>query len=334
MRFLSLLFALFAVSLASPIALYRDLFFREYGVIKANASNSTASNYSNASNATNSTSSGVKPKLAIVVTGGYVPLTNYTSSSEVSITTLYNTTSTLNASQIYNVANTINKTLGSDKYSGVVVLSNENSVESLGFLLSVVIDNYKPVVVTSDVLPGLFVASSTGAISRGALVVQENSIYSGTVFNPQATGWGAVGTVSDSNVAWLYAPSTAQLLAPSSVIRTNYTNFTATNISSSSLPVVPVVYDGQYNSDLLATISSSIDGLVVVASGNATTSTLTSDTLPVVYASGDSSLVVPADVPAGAIAGGYLTPTKAQLLLTVALANSVSNSTLLQSVFP
>lgn len=295
------------------------------------------SNYSNYSNYSNLTSSGKTeaPKLEVIITGGYYQMSNWTSSQDVHVTPLLNSSS-LNSTQLYMVADRVQSAISGDEYTGVVVLGSEGALESLGFFLSVVTDTPENVVVTSKLEDGLAVAWSPLSWFRGALVVDDGFIYSGALYSSGSSGWGALGSVASSTPQYWFTPAWPTLLAPWSPIRQNYTNFTeiaASNSSSTnSSSIVPIVYDGYINPSLVSTLSNSIGGLVVVSSGNSTASDLTSAKVPVVFASYDSA-ISQEDVPQGAIAGGNLSPVKAQLLLTIAITNKVTDPASVKQVF-
>lgn len=307
------------------------------------ASNSTASNLSNASNATNSTKAEEKPELQVIYTGGRVSIaSNMTNSTsfKTNSTELFNGTAALNITELYSVAANINETLSNNKSMGAVVVSNAKSLESLGFLTSIVLDTEKPIVISEDEELALLVANDTGAVGRGALVVTKNGIIYSGVFTPSsATSVGGipVGVIDDADkVNWYLGASVPALVNANSTIRTNYTNFTTTDIYN--LPLVPIVYDGSYSSSLISSLASTVNGLVIVSSGssNSTASTIESTEIPVVYAD-ESALFSPVstkDVPQNAISAGYLSPIKAQLLLSIAAANGVVSDEALSAIFP
>lgn len=336
--------------LASPV---HDLFRRDMVNGSSNSTGGTTWNISNSTNGSNSSnisnSSGVtggsgstsqNDKLKVIVTGGTVSIKSNSSWPNVDVTTLFNASTYLNITELYEVSTVVKETLEMDEYMGVVIVSNSKSLESLSFFSSVVLDTEKVVVVTEDASAGLWVANSTGAESRGALTVDwcTGLIYSG-VFAPTgaSTCYAPVGILSSSSVYWFYEASQPELLSLNSTIRSNYSNFTTTNSTIS--PIIPIIYDGDYSSSLIESLSSSLDGLVVVTSSlssNFSTSTLTSDSLPIVYADGgsDISFVSTDDVPMGAIGAGYLSPVKAQLLVSIAVINNVTDSATIASLFP
>ncbi|CCF56170.1 hypothetical protein KAFR_0A07360 [Kazachstania africana CBS 2517] len=297
-------------------------------------SNGTA----NYSNLTNFTFPAVPEELQVVVTGGIVPILNQT---HLNYTVLFNTSLPLNATQLYNVSATVDELLTNDT-KAVVITSSRRGLEGLGFFTAVVLDTTTPIVVTDDVALGILVANSTSAAGRGALVVDRRGlIYSG-IFGPSdAPGAGIpIGIVNDQDEVIFYNDaSLPAFIGTDSTIRTNYTMFTDAhayqNVSSRIL--VPVVYDATYLASTVDSLASTLSGLVVVVSGPATNSTAVSianNTMPVVYAKtvGPLSYVSTDAVPEGAIAGGYLTPVKAQVLLYIANANDVDYA-LLTSLF-
>lgn len=295
-----------------------------------NLTNSTASN----STAANTTTELVET-IQVYITGGHVSLDNSTHKGS-NYTTVYNQTNALNITQLYDVAAAAEHTIAANETKGTVILTSEKNLEALGFFAAVVFNTSKPVVVASDATLGAIVANNTGAFNRGALVVGPDGIIYSGVYSPsldQSAASIPVGAVTDEDtVAWYFQPSLPNLIAQDSALRTNYTNFTSTTPLEYSLitPLVPIVYDGGYSEDLINSVASTISGLVVISSGattNSTTSQLSSETIPVVYTeTSPLDIVTPGDVPQGAVAGGCLTPVKAQVFLGIAIANDVTSS--------
>lgn len=309
---------------ANPI---RDLYRRDTELLYRRASNATY-------NATNTSSVG-GTKLKVIVAGGTVPRSNYTTSPDVNITTLFNASSALNATQLYQIASDINSTFEDEEYKGVVITGNEGSLESLGFFTSLIIHSAKPVVVTQDALHGIIVANSTEAAGRGSLVVWKDWIFSGVLASTGGPKIGIIGSINeDHTVTWFYDPALPSLIGKHSAIRNNYTNFTNTEVQSE--PVIPIVYDDDYDSSLLQSLSGQVSGVVVVSSGNSTESVFGSSnsSLPIVYSyDGAFGSVSKENIPEGTIASGYLDPLKSKLLLSVAVANGVTDTTALQHIF-
>ncbi|SCV05242.1 LANO_0H03180g1_1 [Lachancea nothofagi CBS 11611] len=359
MRAALVLSALTAMAAASPVTFISDLFKREVEDLKeyddddfdpislwpgnltqeSNWSNwTTASNGSSLSNGSNGTGMSMydTPKLQVFITGGEYTMSNWTDSADVSITTLFNQSS-LNSTQLFSIASSISSALESDDYTGVVVLGSERSLESLGFFLSVVTDSPKSLVVTSDLDEGIAVATSDDSWWRGVLIAYQGLIYSGAVYTPSNPGAVSIGAVYDGIPWFWYTPAWATMLSPDSTIRNDYTNFTDVAMANSSMgtntTTIPIVFDGYYNPSLVSSLSSAIKGLVVVSSGNSTSSELKSATIPVVFANEDQTPVLPGDVPDSAVAGGILSPVKAQLLLAIAITNGVTGHDELQSIF-
>lgn len=325
-----------SVLAACSTTLARPLFKRDS--LNSSNSSSIAWNTSNHSNVSAGPDSSIGTKLKVFVTGGDVSLLQ-TNSSGVETQTLFNSSQALNVTQLYDVASQVNETLEDDTYHGVVIVSNKRSVESLSFFSSVVFETNKTVVVSEDAYSAVQVALDYSSQYRGVLTVAKKSgvIYSGVFapVGPRASGV-PVGILANDQVTWFFEASSPELVAPGSALRTNY-SLTETNVSST--PVVPIVYDGDYSQDLVESLSDSIDGLVVAVSGfatNSSSSTLTSSELPIVYAqaSSDIAFVGTDDVPEGAIPAGYLSPLKAQLLVSIAVANNVSDPQSIESLFP
>lgn len=302
----------------------------------AGGSNTTAAagGYSNttaAAGASNVTSG----KIWVFVTGGTVGLTN---SSDVSVVTLYNSSQALNISQLYSLAGRVNDTLGQGSTQSVVIVSNQESLEPLGIFTSLVFNTDKPIVITQNGARGAAIAKQTSASARGPLVVGDNKLIYPGVFAPtgdESSSCAAVGVASDSsNVTWFFENSVPALVSPSSALKQNYTNFT--NYDVTTAPVVPIIYDGAYSSQLISSLPSA-SGFVVVSSGsNSTLSSVRNSSSPIVFAEAGANLhyVGKEDVPSNTIPAGYLSPVKAQILLSVAAANGVTDQKALRSLFP
>ncbi|CAI4051489.1 hypothetical protein SUVZ_14G1640 [Saccharomyces uvarum] len=308
-----------------------------------NGSNTTTNTtYSNSTNSTsNSTSS--NNELQIIVTGGQVPITN-SSLTHTNYTRLYNSSSALNITQLYNIARVVNETIQDKSSTGAIVVTNAKSLEAVSFFFSILFDTNKTIVVTEDSAYAIPVANDKNAAKRGVLsVTSDKLVYSG-VFTPASTfSYGAglpVAIVDDQDqVEWFFDASRPTLISPSSVIRKEYTNFTTPfGIFENGAPIVPIVYDGGYSSSLIDSLSSAVQGLVVVSSGssNSTSSSIASDIIPVVYAEASTPLnfIDKQDVPENAVGAGYLSPIKAQILLSIAAVNGVTSKSALDDIFP
>ena len=117
----------------------------------------------------------------VIITGGSAVSS---SQSNVTTTTLFNSTSTLNVTQLYQIATQVNQTLQSGSSSGIIIVTNWQSIETLSFFCSIVFNTSKTIVITENYLWGVPILSSTQAQGRGTLVAgSDNVIYSG-VFPP------------------------------------------------------------------------------------------------------------------------------------------------------
>ncbi|QLQ82627.1 hypothetical protein HG537_0H03900 [Torulaspora globosa] len=312
----------------------------KHGPLNVTTNGTTVWNRSNHSNISGGAAGAVGTKLKVIITGGSVPLSNASQFTNVEWQTLFNASSTLNITQLYNVASTVNQTLQDDTYSGVVIVSNQRSVETLGFFSAVVFDTNKTVVVSDDYASGIYVAKDYGSQFRGALTVAQKSglIYSGVFAPAERDASGVpVGLLYDKQVNWFMEPSLPLLIDTTSPIRTNYSNFTTTNISTT--PVVPIIFDGNFSQTVVNRLTGSINGLVVAVpdfASNSTASTLSSTQIPVVFAQVSSEIpfVSGDDVPSDAIAAGYLSPIKAQVLVSIAAANNVTSPASVAQLFP
>lgn len=272
-------------------------------------------------NATNGTTGGGNVPVFVVGGSGQV------SGSAQRIT---NTSGTFNFTQLNQISSQLSRNLQNDN---VVIAANPNSMESIAFYSSVVFNSNNTVVVCEDPSIGQIVASDSHSKGRGALVVsKKNVIYSGAL-----PPWGApVGVIGDDKKAhWFTYSCPPILIAPNSTLRTTYSNFTSSN--SSTAPTVPIVYQEGISSNLLSSVGSSVDGLVVISSGGNSTSTSSmNSSVPIVYAQPQGKVinyVSNSTIPSSGIAAGFLSPVQAQILLSVAIANGVNSTQALKSIF-
>ncbi|EDO14336.1 hypothetical protein Kpol_172p1 [Vanderwaltozyma polyspora DSM 70294] len=286
-------------------------------------------------------------KLKVIITGGDVPINALSSVSDIDIEVLFNSTDVLNITELYSVANSTNVALDSDEYKGAVIIGNSNSLESLGFFESIVIDSPKAVVVSDNIWQGVIVANSSDISGMDPVVAAfgDKLIYSG-VFAPNVDYTGVakdtgiplgICNYAGKEAVWFFNDTDTNLLGYDSIIRNNFPQFSAPSMGgNSSTPIVPIVYGGDLPTSLLSSLGSFVQGLVVISNGPAGNLTLTNSPVPIVYAkSGDSiSYIGEDEVPAGAISAGYLSPKKAQILLEISLINGVSSSSDLSEIFP
>ncbi|CAI4053431.1 hypothetical protein SUVZ_15G2950 [Saccharomyces uvarum] len=264
----------------------------------------------NGSSNSSSSSSGTVP---VIITGGSAVSS---SQSNVTTTTLFNSTSTLNVTQLYQIATQVNQTLQSESSSGIIIVTNWQSIETLSFFCSIVFNTSKTIVITENHLWGLPILSSSQAQGRGTLVAGSDSVIYSGVFPPYTV---PVGVSSQKQVQWFYEACQPTLIASNSTIRLQYSNFSNTQISSSSSssstsggagggasnsstnststpsnsstaaggagtsssssssgPLVPIIYEEGYSQTLIQSLGSSIQGLVVISSGTSSNSTATS----------------------------------------------------------
>lgn len=307
--------------------------------------------WNNGTNGTNGTTPGVVPgilpghnqtdaskKLKLIVTGGWVPV-EISQMEDVVVETVYNTSSVLNITQLYNVGRVANQSLAEDQFKGVVILGNPNNLESLGFFSTIVLNTEKGVVVSGNAIAGLKVANDTGVISRGPLVVDKKQVFSGGVF-PTYSPVGFYDPKSNASVKWLYSSNQPIVASNTSALRTTYTNFTNIEAvsNSSTAPLIPIVYEGSYSQEIFQSLGQVLQGLVIVSSGHGPSNSSSSVALPavpIVYATEGTvtKFIDQSAIPAGAIAGGILTPLQAQILLSVSLANGVTEASSLSTVF-
>ncbi|KAK5780937.1 hypothetical protein RI543_001324 [Arxiozyma heterogenica] len=311
-----------------------DLYRRKQALYRRQDLMSNSTTGINGTNGTNGTtggsgsgaSSGTVP---IIVVGGASTISNGTAVS--------NFTGVLNSTQLFTILRQVNQSLSSSSSSsssqGIVIIASKSSFESIAFFLAITVNTNKTIVVCDDARLGRIVATDAGSQGRGPLIVGKNKvIFSGTL-----PPWGVPdGVIGDNDEAYWFTDACPPLLiAENSTLRTQFTNFTSTNVSSNVM--VPIVFEEGISTTLLNSVSSFIQGLVVISSGSNATSSSQSSSIPIVYTSPKSkfvSFISDANIPSGAIAGGYLSPIQAQILLSVAIANGVNNTQSLTQIFP
>lgn len=303
---------------------------------RAAETNTTVTNATLVSNSTSWASNTTTNLVDVFIACGDLP-----TGADLSCNVLYNTTGNLNLTQLYDVADNINKTLMTTQSTGVVVQAAAPAFESLSFFLAVVIDTYKSVIITEDATLGAAIARDPRAEGRGPLVIDNSGvIYSGSL-TPMSVPVGVIG--DDLKPCWFFEAEQTGLFNWNSTLRTTYSNFT--NTKPTMNPIVPVVYQEGVSTDLVSALSASgaVNGLVLisdqaapVATANTTTPAAAGPAFPVVCVNpeGGITFLSAANIPSFAIAGGYLTPLQAQLLLTIAVSNGVTGATELRALFP
>lgn len=322
-------FLLTLLSFASSISLpeqYPDYAKRSYLYRRQNVTGNGTTPTNGTSGGGQGTGGGTVP-IIIVGAGG---ASNATGGQAVS-----NITGVLNSTQLQEIGTQVNQSLSSSS-NGVVIVGSKASLESIAFYLAITTNTEKAIVVCDDAQLGQVVAKSPHAGGRGPLIVgKKKVIFSGTL-----PPWGVpVGVIGDNKEAYWFTDACHPLLtSPNSTLRTEFSNFTSSSSSNNSNVVVPIVYEEGLESSLLNSLSSSIQGLVVISSGSNSTSTSSeSVSIPIVYTNPKGrqiSYISNSTIPSNAIAGGYLSPIQAQILLSIAVSKGVHNTESLKSIFP
>ncbi|QID88120.1 hypothetical protein GRS66_010826 [Saccharomyces pastorianus] len=238
----------------------------------------------------NSSSSG-GGTVPVIITGGSA--VSSSSQSNVTTTTLFNSTSTLNVTQLYQIASQVNQTLQSGSSSGIIIVTNWQSIETLSFFCSIVFDTSKTIVITENYLWGVPILSSSQAQGRGTLVAgSDNVIYSG-VFAPYTV---PVGVSSQKQVQWFYDACQPTLIASNSTIRLQYSNFTNTQISSSTSTSSTSGGAGGGASNSSSNSSSTASNSSTAAGGAGSSSSSSSSSsgplVPIIYEEGNSQTLI------------------------------------------
>lgn len=299
------------------------------------SSNRTRPSYNHTGYSNGTNTSITEPTLQYIISGGKVPINN--SSSATNYTKVSNSTRSLNITELYGVASKINETISSDDVKGAVVVANSNSLEGLGFLTDLIFNEDKPIVISEDPKLGAVVADDEASEGRGTIVVDKSGlIYQGSLAPGEKCVGIPIGIVVGDKVQYYYDNALeSPWFGNDSTITANFTDFTnIVDFEDTSAPIVPIIFDGDYSTDLVDELSDKIQGLVVITT-NATESSIVSLSLPIVYTSDKApfDIISSDDVPEGTIGGGVLTATKAQLLLSVAIANGVDDVDTLKEVF-
>ena len=242
------------------------------------------------------------------------------------------------------LANTINTLSKDDTVDGFVITHGTDTMEETAYFLHLVIKTDKPVVVTGAMRPStatsadgpmnfyqaVTVAASEKARGLGVLCVFSDSIYSARDFQKLSTtsvtafggrDFGMMGYVLDRNVL-LYNMS----LKP----HTTNSEFSIDGIDT--LPKVGIlIFHVDADPDLVYAAAEKADGLVIVGAGNGNYSIKYNEaigklSIPVVRSSRiGNGMIVPDstfDKWGNIIAGDNLAPTKARILLQLALTRT------------
>ena len=356
MKFQVVLSALLACSSAVVASPIENLF--KYRAVKAshskninstlpawNGSNSSNVTYANGTNSITNTTTAESSQLQIIVTGGQVPITN----SSLTHTNYTDIIQQFFCFEHYRIVQCLpvllTKRSKIKSSAGAVVVTNAKSLEAVSFFLLLSFLTPKSLLLSLKIPAyAIPVANNKNATKRGVLsVTSDKLVYSGVFTPPTACSYGAglpVAVVDDQDeVKWFFDASKPTLISSDSIIRKEYSNFTTSlwSIRKRCSNCCPIVYDGGYSSSLIDSLSSAVQGCVVVSSGstNSTSSTIESTEIPVVYAQANTPLnfIDNKDVPKNAVGAGYLSPIEAQILLSI-LANSITSKSALESIFP
>ncbi|CCH60533.1 hypothetical protein TBLA_0D00230 [Henningerozyma blattae CBS 6284] len=299
-------------------------------VSNSTALNGTSGNQTNGTNVSGANDTKPVPdRFLYVYTGGKTQL--LTNTSHYDFITLYNTTNALNSTELYNVSKCVNESLASRSYSGIIVLGNPDSIESLSFFNAITLNTTFPVIVSEDADLGMAVAMVKGVAKYGPVVAVVNNIvypgvYAPNVANSDSTNGIPIGVCNDANsVDWYFESIYPTIIRD---VQANFRNFTEAPEKTDA--IVPIL---SYNSAFPVNSLPLIKGLVIEARGtNFTSVDVKGAAYPIIFAS-DNAYVGPSQVPEGAIAGGSLDVTKSQLLLSIAVSQGVTNATELQKLF-
>ena len=248
--------------------------------------------------------------------------------------------------QLNNVSTWANSTEVASNVTSLVISASNTSLETTGFYFGLAYPN-ETVVITSNTTLGLAVSKSKETWGRGTVVVDNAGyIYSSNSYPSCPIGYVSAETLK---VVFFYEASLVSILTPSSPIYTakNHTAFNTSTVTANISSTVPIYYfNGSESSN---SSSASIPGLnnlvysvVVVGVDNTTVanefkwSSNSSMNPVVVFAPNNGAGFISTEElkVKGALGAGYLSPEKASVLLSFALAAGLSGWDDLWSVLP
>ncbi|EGW33725.1 uncharacterized protein SPAPADRAFT_59088 [Spathaspora passalidarum NRRL Y-27907] len=242
------------------------------------------------------------------------------------------------------------------KFDGIVITHGTDTMEETAFFIQSTVNTFKPIVFCGSMRPStaissdgpmnlyqaIVIASSRESRGRGVLIALNDRIGSGFYITKsnansldtfKSIGQGYVGNFVNNEIHYYYPPSKPLGLT--------YFHLDATK--TKSLPEVPIIYAHQgLNNKLIQLAISELgaEGLVLATMGAGSMSNISNQFLadlgldeefPVIYSKRSMDGMVPlGSLPqvtskdsmvlfANAVAGGYLNPQKARILLQLCL---------------
>lgn len=264
-------------------------------------------------------------KVLVIYTGGDLPSNESTSTYDLRV--LYNTTNPLNLTELYNVSSAIKAENSQNNFTGTVIVGATEGLEALGFFNSITTNFTTPLVVTDDINEGLIVANDPYTLNQSRVTVVSDNVITPGAYAANSNGCpieiGTVGT--DNGAHWLF---TDLVVGLNNRVNNDFPQLKNDTNATVSVPII------SGDSGLILSNLQNISGLVIDAQGtNFTDVNLSGVTVPVVITSPNNAYVAKNQIPANAIQGGNLDATKAQILLSVALANNVTDVAQLQNLF-
>lgn len=253
------------------------------------------------------------------------------------------------------LAEKINALSKNPNIDGFVVTHGTNTMEETAYFLNLVVKTEKPVILTGSMRPAtansadgpqnlyeaIALAASRDAIGKGVLVVFSDAIYSAdriqkvNCFRPDAFGgrdFGCIGYMQDCIPKFLQNPV--------------YNHTVHTEFLTYSLKQIPRVEIAYFYTDadpgVLDYYASMAEGIVIAGAGSGLFSKEwkkkikeIAHRIPVIRSTRVNNGIVSqdnCDEELGTIPGGVLTPVKARILLSIALATTQSRDKL-EAVF-
>lgn len=239
----------------------------------------------------------------------------------------------------------INKMLNDDKVDGVVITHGTDTLEDTAYFLNLVIKSAKPVIITGAMRPAsalsaegplniynaVRIATSKQAIGKGVLVALNDEIHAArevtktntyNVSTFKSPNTGPIGVISNGEAVF-YLTSTRRHTLSSELSVSSNTKF----------PQVKILYF-HINEDTIlldAALSEGVQGIVYVGTGNGNLAgavarslrTAVENGLVLVRASRTASGLIATSIPKwddlGYVAADNLNPSKARILLMLAL---------------